>query len=102
MINQTLMEDVLSGAFEGGSTYWVDSAVLVSSDEPRGDIMSDKYYTPKNFIWTLNTEDGPVKLYSNKLETAIKSHEGDFEDWDANDYDTILQKACFDNCVVYG
>jgi len=101
-VDQELMEDVLAGAFEGGINYWADKSRLISSDEPRGDVLSNTYYAPKNFVWKLHTvEDGPTELTEAKLKAAIANHKGDPEDWDADDYDTIVQMACFGE-IVYG
>lgn len=100
-IDQQPMDDVLSGAFEGGITYWASAANFVSADEPRGSEYTDKYYTPKNCVWELITEDGKVTLTYNKLWDAIEEHKGLPEDWDADDYDTIVQMACFGE-IVYG
>ena len=100
-VNQQLIEDVLAGAFEGGIGYWANNATLLSSSEPRGDVLSETYYAPKDFVWSLETEDGNAELTEVKLKEAIVNHKGDPEDWDANDYDIIVQKACFGE-IVYG
>jgi hypothetical protein len=99
MVTQSLMNDVLIGAFEGGLEWCLRA--FVCADEPRGGVESDSFYAPKNFVWNLRTEDGPTSFNQAKLAKAIQAHPGDPDNWDVCDYDEIVQMACFDE-VIYG
>lgn len=100
-ISQEQIDDVLVAAFEGGITYWCGGVKV--NVEPEED------YT---YASEVLTRGGTLKLYDleekkwygltiEKLLDALSDMHFDFDNYDAGDADSLVQKAIFGE-VVYG
>ena len=101
------ISDVLAGAFEGGSNYWLDAVSVVDDDYKTAKYASDVVGLGGELI--LKTFDNDKKrLTKNMMVKGIQQYvdEGGkhfpfTKSADACTYDTILQYALFDE-IVYG
>ena len=113
------LDDILTTAFEGGNTYWLDSVTIKTKpDTPHknlfnSDIISmggalvltsidnDRGVLTKKRL--LNAIEWYINKYQSKKHWYSESNTGldVLEDYDAQDADTILQYALFGE-VVYG
>lgn len=101
------ISDVLAGAFEGGSNYWLDAVSVVDDDYKTAKYASDVVGLGGELI--LKTFDNDKKrLTKNMMVKGIQQYvdEGGKHfpftgSADACTYDTILQYALFDE-IVYG
>ena len=117
-ISDELIEFILCGAFEGGSTYWAESVSCKDKEDMKkvGGYKSDyltrtkkkdavmfihtmegnKYpITKKSIIDALQKMDNPENKCTKALGRILN------ESWDADDADIVVQTACFGE-VVYG
>ena len=98
-----MLDDIMTGAFEGGITHWVESA---EGGKPEA---NDIWYAHPGFALTLHTVDGErFELnQTNMIEAVQKNLErnarwnkrqatlDDIDLWDAADYDETIQIAIF-------
>ena len=101
------ISDVLVGAFEGGSNYWLDAVSVVDDDYKTGKYASDVVGLGGELI--LKTFDNDTKRLNKKM--MVKGIQQYIDEGgkhfpftgsaDAYTYDTILQYALFDE-IVYG
>lgn len=103
------IDDLLVTAFEGGITYWCDAVRVI--EEP-----SESY----EFASEVLTRGGMLELHDAEefddeteqygkwyvltmpmLLKALSDVSFDFDDYDAGDADTVIQKAIFGG-IVYG
>ena len=101
------IREILVGAFEGGSNYWLDAVSVVDDDYKTGKYASDVVGLGGELI--LKTFDNDTKRLTKKMMVkGIQKYiyEGGKHfpftgSADAYTYDTILQYALFDE-IVYG
>lgn len=98
-----MLDDIMTGAFEGGVTHWVAAA---EGGKPEKDSI---WYAHPGFALTLHTVDGErFELnQSNMIDAVEKNLErnarwnkrspslSDIDLWDAADYDETIQIAIF-------
>ncbi len=102
------IDGIIVGAFEGGINYWGYLAPM--PDKPKGEPSSqwatrkllDGYFVhildqeDENERWTLNLD-----MLKKGIQMNIQQRTRKYEDYDAEDYDCIIQYALFDS-LVYG
>lgn len=100
------IDDILTDALEGGITYWCDGAEVKGMDFCGADYASD-VISRGGALW-LRYNDGDDKRVMLTLDKFLKGlalmiqEQGfNFEDYDANDVDMVVQYAVFGE-VVYG
>jgi len=100
------VDNLLVGALEGGINYWCEKANVVSNDYKGGEFASS--VISRGGSLELYEDDGSFKVLNlKKLKSGIEKYyntqkyPSDVCNMDANDYDTIIQLAVF-NEVVYG
>jgi hypothetical protein len=102
------INDILVGAFEGGSNYWIDKVSVVDDDYKGGEYASDVIGLGGELL--IHTIDGGKhKLTQAMMFDGIQRYVDNggkhfpFTDGnpDAYTYDTMLQNALFKE-VVYG
>ena len=102
------INDILVGAFEGGSNYWIDKVSVVDDDYKGGKYASDVIGLGGELL--IHTTDGEKrKLTQSMMFDGIQRYVDNggkhfpFTDGnpDAYTYDTILQNALFWE-AVYG
>ena len=117
-ISDELIEFILCGAFEGGSTYWATNVSCKDKEDMKKvggwkdtyltrtklkdavmyihTIEDDKHpITKKSIIDALQKMDTPEYKYTKALNRLLNG------DWDSDDADIVVQTACFGE-VVYG
>ena len=102
------ISDILVGAFEGGSNYWIEKVFVVDDDYKGGKYASDVIglggrliiKTLDNDTKTL-TQEMMVKGIQQYVDEGGKNYPFKSTQPDAYTYDTILQNALFKE-VVYG
>ena len=102
------IEDVLVGAFEGGSNYWLSKVKVVDDDYKGGEYASDVIGLGGELILTTTegekhtlTQDMMIKGFQKYLDNGGMCFPFDSGNPDAWTYDMILQNALFGE-VVYG
>ena len=117
-ISDELIEFILCGCFEGGSTYWAENVSCEDKEDMKKvggykseyltktkkkdavmfihTIEGDKQpITKKSIIDALQKMDTPEYKYTKALKRILDGQ------WDADDADIVVQTACFGE-VVYG
>lgn len=103
------IDDVLATAFEGGITYWCDAVRIRQKPSDDYDYAS-QVLTREGTLEIHETEeyDPETKSYGKwhlltmpKLLKALGDMHFDFDDYDAGDADSVIQKAIFGE-IVYG
>ena len=117
-ITDEMIEFILCGAFEGGSTYWANNVSCKDKEDMKKvggykdryltrtklknavmyihTVEDDKHpITKKSIIDALQMMDNPKNGYTKALKRIIN------ETYDSGDADLVLQMACFGE-VVYG
>lgn len=106
-ITQSMIDDILADALDGGITYWCGEADVVgdylgdyTSDQiSRGGSIKLRDIEDENEEWVLNL-DKFLAGYRKSIEKGYWS--GDYErDYDSSVADVIVQLALFEE-VVYG
>ena len=117
-ISDELIEFILCGAFEGGSTYWAESVSCKDKEDMKkvGGYKSDYLTRTKKkdavmFIHTMEDDKRPItkKSIIDALQKMDDPENGCTkalgrildETYDSGDADLVLQMACFGE-VVYG
>ena len=109
-VSDTVLDDILTTAFEGGSNYWLDSVTIKDKpDTPHKNLYNSEIVSRGGTLMCYNEDELEGKLLTKKrllnaIEWYIKDNGGDLdflEDHDAQDSDTILQYALFGD-VIYG
>ena len=102
------IEDVLVGAFEGGSNYWLSKVRVKDDDYKGGEYASDVVGLGGELILTTMegekhtlTQDMMIKGFQKYLDNGGMYFPFDSGQADAWTYDTILQNALFGE-QVYG
>ena len=102
------INEILVGAFEGGSNYWIEKAIVVDNDYKGGEYASDVIGLGGELI--IKTLDNDTKRLNQKMmiegiqryvDDGGKNYPFDSGQPDGYTYDTILQNALFKE-VVYG
>lgn len=113
MLTSTMLADLVTTAFEGGSTYWIERAERISlhttSIQPwYAD--PDFYTTPWSCLIKVDEEAEPYQFDQTTAREAWDHLNADFPDraeairtetYDADDADVFMQLALFHD-VVYG
>lgn len=100
-VTQEQIDDVLVTAFEGGSNYWIDEVTIDEEPTEKYKYMSD-VLTRGGTLKVYITDEEEIKvLRLEKLLEALSDVNFNFDDYDAGDADTVVQKALFGE-VVYG
>jgi|TARA_R110002020_G_scaffold118349_1_gene270558 hypothetical protein len=101
------ISDVLVGAFEGGSNYWIEK-VFVKDDDYKGAKYSSDVISKGGELIVKTMDNDTKRLTDNMMVAGIQKYidEGGKHfpfngSADAYTYDTILQYALFDE-IVYG
>ena len=102
------INNVLVGAFEGGSNYWLEKAIVKDNDYKGGKYASDVIGRGGELI--LRTIEGEKNLltqakmidgFQKYIDNNGMDYPFDYGQPDAYTYDTILQYALFGE-LVYG
>lgn len=109
-------EDIVVGAFEGGCNYWLDTVGNTfqhghiawegrNPEEPKSIFIANTLLDNKEIYIKNNDESKIFTLTLEKMIEGIKRNirrtSSDFDQYDAIDYDCIIQYALY-NEVVYG
>ena len=107
-ITDEMIDDILAGCFEGGSNYWITSVEL-KRQAMEGRNLYNGYASHQisrgGLLW-IHYDGESMSLTKNKVVLGCRKyaqHHGkfDFENFDADDCDQILQYALFSE-IVYG
>ena len=99
------IDDIIVGCLEGGSNYWIWKAKALNSDFKGAKYLSEIITKGGRIVFTTFEEEEFV-LGLNKMKKGLKQYAKEKqginpEEMDADDYDSILQYALF-NELVYG
>lgn len=95
------IDDLLVTAFEGGITYWCD-AVRVRQEPSEDYKFASEVLTREGTLELYDSDEGEWRLLTMPmLLKALSDVSFDFDDYDAGDADTVIQKAIFGG-IVYG
>ena len=100
------LENILVGAFEGGSNYWAVK-VEVAKDDYKGKKFASECVAAGGELWIYTDGDGKHRLTKECLINGLQQYlnESKHKNWpdggDAQTDDLILQYALFGE-VVYG
>lgn len=100
LVTQEDIDDVLVTAFEGGITYWCDEVRVKEGHEASEDCYKSEVLT-RGGVLELHDEEGWHTLTLDKLLEVLGNMHFNFDDYDAGDADTAVQKAVFGE-LVYG
>ena len=106
------IKDLLCGAFEGGSNYWIGSAVRDNPDDIECEYLHDVPLTERGgvIIQDMFGDEGPKRVDRTTIRKGLEYMRDKFPKhletfWTANDdaetSDVFLQCCCFGQ-VVYG
>jgi len=112
IVTENDIEDVIVGALEGGSNYWLGfkRSQIDFQFKPKGEPVSiwiTKLLLEGKTIETFDIEDDKQKIFDLNLEKLIKGiqlnaiRNPDREMWDAEDCDCVIQYALFDE-IIFG
>lgn len=104
--NVTELDNILSGCFEGGSTYWLTEVTAKKDDWKGATYLSDVVSKGGSLLLFDGEENETHTLNLMKLLKGIvlyvqAGNELDFESMDGGTNDEILQYALFGK-VIYG
>ena len=101
-----MIDDILAGCFEGGSNYWIDEVEIKRlGDNGNYYGLASTQITRYGLI-LIHSDGESNSLYKRKFLKGCQQYANrygkfEFENFDADDYDQILQYALF-NEIVYG
>lgn len=102
-VTQDQIDDVLADAFEHGISYWCDAVEVFDDSVQEGEYGYISEALTRNCSLRLHDteEDKWVYLSLQSLLEAFGKLQFNFDDYDAQDADCVVQKAVFGE-VIYG